>query len=274
MIKPIAVALILLTPSAYADVDLPAELKDKIEAVGINPVSAEKSPVSGIYSVFSKEGTSYVTSDGEYIFTGNLFKVKGAEVENTTDELISKGMRSYIEKLDTITYKAPDEKYVIGVFTDITCGFCQKLHSDLQSYLDKGITIKFIAYPRAGMNSMIARNMASVWCADDKPAAFIIGGIFAYTQTKDSLENISVPDAEFPSSITRNNFMQSTWVNEHYTSLKNGPIADGISSILDDAQDIRGAVNNVVITAGNVDIQKVIQDAVDELDNSSRKSSK
>lgn len=274
MIKPIAVALILLTPSAYADVDLPAELKDKIEAVGINPVSAEKSPVSGIYSVFSKEGTSYVTSDGEYIFTGNLFKVKGAEVENTTDELISKGMRSYIEKLDTITYKAPDEKYVIGVFTDITCGFCQKLHSDLQSYLDKGITIKFIAYPRAGMNSMIARNMASVWCADDKPAAFIIGGIFAYTQTKDSLENISVPDAEFPSSITRNNFMQSTWVNEHYTSLKNGPIADGISSILDDAQDIRGAVNNVVMTAGNVDIQKVIQDAVDELDNSSRKSSK
>jgi len=35
MIKPIAVALILLTPSAYADVDLPAELKDKIEAVGM-----------------------------------------------------------------------------------------------------------------------------------------------------------------------------------------------------------------------------------------------
>ncbi len=32
----------------------------------------------------------------------------------------------------------------------------------------------------------------------------IIGGIFAYTQTKDSLENISVPDAEFfPLSITR-----------------------------------------------------------------------
>lgn len=71
-----------------------------------------------------------------------------------------------------------------------------------------------------------------------------------------------------------NNFIQSTWVNEHYTSLKNGPIADGISSILDDAQDIRGSVNNVVLTAGNVDIQKAIQDAVDELDSNSRKSSK
>ena len=91
MIKPIAVALILLTPSAYADVDLPAELKDKIEAVGINPVSAEKSPVSGIYSVFSKEGTSYVTSDGEYIFTGNLFKVKGTEWKTPRTSLSVKG---------------------------------------------------------------------------------------------------------------------------------------------------------------------------------------
>nr|QTX14791.1 hypothetical protein [Klebsiella pneumoniae] len=88
------------------------------------------------------------------------------------------------------------------------------------------------------------------------------------------MKNISVPDAEFPSSISGNNFIQSTWVNEHYTSLKNGPIADGISSILDDAQDIRGSVNNVVMTAGNVDIQKAIQDAVDELDSNSRKSSK
>ncbi len=63
--------------------------------------------------------------------------------------------------------------------------------------------------------------------------------------------------------------MQSTWVNQHYTSLKNGPIADGISSILDDAQDL-GPVDDVVLTAGNVDIQKVIQNAVDELDNGSR----
>lgn len=171
MIKPVVIALTLLSIPAYADVELPAEVKAKLEALGIDAVTAEKSPVEGIYSVFSKEGTSYVTSDGAYIFTGNLFRVKGADVENTTDEFISKGMRAYIEKLDTITYKAPDEKYVIGIFTDITCGFCQKLHNDLQSYLDKGITIKYIAYPRAGMNSMIARNMASVWCTEDKPAA-------------------------------------------------------------------------------------------------------
>ena len=171
MIKPMAVAVTLITTPVLAEIDLPAEVQSKIQTVGIAPLAAEKSPIEGIYSVFSKEGASYVTADGSYIFTGNIFRVKGTEVENITDEFVSKGMRSYIGKLDTITYKAPNEKYVLGVFTDITCGFCQKLHKDLQSYLDKGITLTFIAYPRAGMNSIIATNMASVWCSDDKQTA-------------------------------------------------------------------------------------------------------
>lgn len=95
----------------------------------------------------------------------------------------------------------------------------------------------------------------------------IIGGLFAYSQTKDSLENISFPDAELPLSITSNNLMKSSGLSDHYASLKN-------SGLLDDAPDIRGSVNDVVMKAGNIDIQKVIQDAVDELDSSSRKSSK
>ncbi|UYB60080.1 hypothetical protein N6B35_29720 (plasmid) [Klebsiella michiganensis] len=102
----------------------------------------------------------------------------------------------------------------------------------------------------------------------------IIGGIFAYSQTKDSLENISFPDAELPSSITNNHLMKSSWVNDHYVLLKHSGLPEQMFGLLDDAPDIRGSFNDVVMTAGNVDIQKVIQDAVDELDSSSRKSSK
>ncbi|HAT1642308.1 hypothetical protein ABLV51_19645 [Klebsiella sp. GB_Kp051] len=102
----------------------------------------------------------------------------------------------------------------------------------------------------------------------------IIGGIFAYSQTKDSLENISFPDAELPSSITSNNLMKSSGLSDHYASLKNSGLPERMSALLDDTPDIRGSVNDVVMTAGNIDIQKVIQDAVDELDSNSRKSSK
>lgn len=65
----------------------------------------------------------------------------------------------------SIEYKSANEKYRLAVFTDITCGFCQKLHQDLQSYLDAGISIKFLAFPRAGLNSVVAGNMAKIWCA-------------------------------------------------------------------------------------------------------------
>ncbi|HFP2899180.1 TPA: thioredoxin fold domain-containing protein [Escherichia coli] len=41
----------------------------------------------------------------------------------------------------------------------------QKLHHDLKSYLDAGISIKFLAFPRAGLNSVVAGNMAKIWCS-------------------------------------------------------------------------------------------------------------
>ncbi|EHS5436289.1 thioredoxin fold domain-containing protein, partial [Salmonella enterica subsp. enterica serovar Mbandaka] len=36
---------------------------------------------------------------------------------------------------------------------------------DLKSYLDAGISIKFLAFPRAGLNSVVAGNMAKIWCS-------------------------------------------------------------------------------------------------------------
>jgi thiol:disulfide interchange protein DsbC len=73
-------------------------------------------------------------------------------VENTTEQAILKGVREFAAKTKSIEYKSANEKYRLAVFTDITCGYCQKLHHDLQSYLDAGISIKFLAFPRAGLN--------------------------------------------------------------------------------------------------------------------------
>jgi thiol:disulfide interchange protein DsbC len=35
---------------------------------------------------------------------------------------------------EMIVYKAPQEKHVITVFTDITCGYCHKLHEEMKDY--------------------------------------------------------------------------------------------------------------------------------------------
>ena len=50
-----------------------------------------------------------------------------------------------------IVYKAPNEKHSITVFTDISCGYCRKLHRELNDLLDAGITVKYLAFPRGGL---------------------------------------------------------------------------------------------------------------------------
>ena len=137
----------------------------KLKNVGLSVEHIEPSPVNNIFTVVSREGISYVTSDGEYIFTGSLFHVNGNDVENTTERAVLMGIRSFASKTKSIEYKSPNEKYKLAVFTDITCGFCQKLHHDIKSYLDAGITIQYLAYPRAGLNSVVTENMAKVWCS-------------------------------------------------------------------------------------------------------------
>nr|UGK56764.1 hypothetical protein [Escherichia coli] len=64
-------------------------------------------------------------------------------------------------KTKSIEYKSANEKNTVWQCLRILhAAFCQKLHQDLQSYLDAGISIKFLAFPRAGLNSVVAGNMA------------------------------------------------------------------------------------------------------------------
>ena len=42
-----------------------------------------------------------------------------------------------------IVYKAAQEKHVITVFTDITCGYRHKLHEEMKDYNALGITVRY-----------------------------------------------------------------------------------------------------------------------------------
>ncbi|MEO0369463.1 MAG: thioredoxin fold domain-containing protein, partial [Pseudomonadota bacterium] len=66
-----------------------------------------------------------------------------------------------------IEYKAKDEKYSVTVFTDITCGYCRKFHKEIEEYNDLGITVRYLAFPRGGLQSQSYNDMVSVWCDKD-----------------------------------------------------------------------------------------------------------
>ncbi|WP_438878586.1 thioredoxin fold domain-containing protein, partial [Bacillus cereus group sp. Bce005] len=59
----------------------------------------------------------------------------------------------------TIEFKAPQERYIVSVFTDTTCGYCVRLHSQIKDYNDLGITIRYLAFPRQGVAGPVADQM-------------------------------------------------------------------------------------------------------------------
>jgi len=62
-------------------------------------------------------------------------------------------------------------KHTVTVFTDVDCGYCQRMHRQMADYNRLGITIRYTAFPRAGVGSDTYDRMVSVWCASDQQAA-------------------------------------------------------------------------------------------------------
>jgi len=134
--------------------------------------SVKPSEVKGLFEVSIGANIFYVSEDGKYLLQGRLVDI--AAHKDLTEEKLSNGRKLALSKLTDdkmIIFKAKDPKYKVFVFTDIDCGYCRKLHSEMDSYLAQGITIQYLFFPRAGKPSESYDKAVSVWCADDQKAA-------------------------------------------------------------------------------------------------------
>jgi thiol:disulfide interchange protein DsbC len=76
-----------------------------------------------------------------------------------------------MDESQMIVFPAKNEKHKVTVFTDIDCPYCVKLHRDMKDYNSEGITMRYMAYPRAGIGSNSYKKIVNVWCSDDKAKA-------------------------------------------------------------------------------------------------------
>lgn len=154
-------------------------LKKKIKAkLGLTVVKAEKTPVPGIALLITDQGLFYSSYNGDYFIQGKVYSLVTA-VTDLAEQSLAKirleGMETF--KDDMIVYKAKDEKYVVTVFTDITCGYCRKMHKEMDDYNERGITFRYLAYPRAGIKDRLGnytegfKDLRSVWCNEDPKTA-------------------------------------------------------------------------------------------------------
>jgi len=172
VIKIAALSLFgLMLSAANADeVVIKRSMAKSMPSVKID--SVKPSEVKGLYEVIVGANIFYVSGDGKYLLQGRLVDV--ATRKDLTEEKLSNTRKQAIEKVgqdNMIVFKPKIKKYTVSVFTDIDCGYCRKLHSEIDQYLAQGITIQYLFFPRTGKDSDSYNKAVSVWCADDRNAA-------------------------------------------------------------------------------------------------------
>lgn len=150
------------------------ELKAKFESLlpGMQIETIEPLPGTSLYEVVIGGEIVYFSEDGKYVFQGDVIALETREniTQAKRTRLKEKVLASLNEK-DMIIYEPKETKHTITVFTDIDCGYCRKLHQQMAEYNDLGIRVRYMAFPRAGLNSDSYEKAVNVWCADDKQQA-------------------------------------------------------------------------------------------------------
>ena len=134
--------------------------------------SVKPAVVKGLFEVVVGANIYYVSEDGKYLLQGRLVDV--AARKDLTEAKLNVTRKLAIEKMgqaNMIVFKPKITKYTVTIFTDIDCGYCRKLHSEIDQYLAQGITIQYLFFPRAGKGSDSYNKAVSVWCAEDRNAA-------------------------------------------------------------------------------------------------------
>jgi len=137
----------------------------------------ETTPLPGIYmAAFSSGEVLYSNAEATYLMRGELYQVSGpGQIVNLTEKQAASKRKGLIAKSnidDMISYKP--KKASLGeifVFTDVDCGYCRKLHQEVPRLNDLGITVHYLAWPRAGEESATGKTMRAVWCSKDQEKA-------------------------------------------------------------------------------------------------------
>lgn len=165
--------LLMLFMATYAQANDPVRSALAQVLPNAETVAISDSPIAGYKQVAMDANVVYVSEDGQYLIQGKLFDLKTRM--DLTEEAVSEQRKGIIEKVDTaqmISFAPENPKHEIVVFTDIDCGYCRRLHGQVEDYNRLGIAVRYMFLPRSGLASPSFEKAANVWCADNQQQAF------------------------------------------------------------------------------------------------------
>ncbi len=125
----------------------------------------------------------YIAQDGSHFFTGELYSFAGERLVNLTEEDNSAArveLLAAVPGSQKIIFSPNGEiRAVLTVFTDVTCGFCRRLHDHVEEFNALGIELQYLAFPRSGIERDGAftreyQETSKAWCASDRQQALTL----------------------------------------------------------------------------------------------------
>ena len=134
--------------------------------------SVSESGIEGIVLVqLAGGGLLYGTKDGSHLIEGDLYRFVDQGVVNLTEQHRAVKRRDLLAEVDVedmvVFSPAEPPKASVAVFTDVDCGYCRKLHMEMEEINALGIEVRYLAFPRAGPGSRSYEKTVSAWCAKD-----------------------------------------------------------------------------------------------------------
>jgi len=135
-------------------------------------IAVSETAIPGILQVQVNGDIVYATEDGKYLFQGRVIDLETRDdLTEMAKATLRKELLDQVDSSKQITFAPADPVYDLTVFTDIDCGYCRKLHSQIAEYNQEGIAIHYMSFPRAGIGSPSYDKAVSVWCAADQQSA-------------------------------------------------------------------------------------------------------
>lgn len=180
-------ALIAATPVHAAE----ATLEQQVEARLVSAFGP-RLQVREVTALASKQILEVTLIDGSvmhmtpdqshFIYRDELYQITASGVQNVTQSRNNPRRQAAMAAVDNkqgVVFPAKGkQKAMIHVFTDIDCGFCQKLHQEVPRLNELGIAVRYLAYPRAGITHPQTGQLTDsyqklnyVWCSKDRADA-------------------------------------------------------------------------------------------------------
>jgi thiol:disulfide interchange protein DsbC len=125
--------------------------------------------IPGLFEFTRGADVLYVTADGRYAIDGDLYDLSSdANLSDQRRREARLALLAAVPESQMVTFGPAKAAHTVTVFTDLDCGYCRKLHSEIAEYNEFGIRVRYLFFPREGPDSESWDKAVSVWCASNR----------------------------------------------------------------------------------------------------------